>query len=511
MLKTRYNKFLCVVCMALLLMCALVSFDVPTYVYADTKTYSDVLHDLQKADNFSASQYPAKSGDYSLNVIQVAESEDDELFIYVYQPSGQTKTLTASSINISRTIYDEIKPRNYKLQLLNSNGVFFKYLVKDFEVSKEPTRYYSIISIYRPFDASLGDLEPSYDNSISETVFEVAKQYEFSKLNGEDYCYVKDIETIVVTSKLVGFVRYEDGFKLHYGACDSHFIAFSTDRRIDELLEADVDYTYQSYTFLDSNKTGSSKTFGSKEPGYAELKSTYHVAHDGGGWFSDIYSWDRIETVEQFIAENSSYKNVYSGAVLSVSTGTLLNDDTKKALEDKQWVLRFVETDYSFSSSGSGEYASFTTHGTIVGDATILRLKFKTDGITYNLGVVDNKQSGSALNPSGGSHTDIGASDNLKEAFDWFNSFLLSVQDFFKGFFDKVVHSKVFWIVIGVIAFVLLVIFAVVFKSFGHAILTVLKAIGKGIAYFFKGLWWLICLPVKGIKALIEKIKERKG
>ena len=29
-----------------------------------------------------------------------------------------------------------------------------------------------------------------------------------------------------------------------------------------------------------------------------------------------------------------------------------------------------------------------------MGDVTILRLKFETDGITYNLGVIDNKQTG---------------------------------------------------------------------------------------------------------------------
>ena len=31
----------------------------------------------------------------------------------------------------------------------------------------------------------------------------------------------------------------------------------------------------------------------------------------------------------------------------------------------------------------------------MVGNVTILRLKFETDGITYNLGVIDNKQTGS--------------------------------------------------------------------------------------------------------------------
>ena len=46
-----------------------------------------------------------------------------------------------------------------------------------------------------------------------------------------------DIETITITDKFVGFVRYKDGFKLYVGACDSHFVAFNTDKPIDKLLE----------------------------------------------------------------------------------------------------------------------------------------------------------------------------------------------------------------------------------------------------------------------------------
>ena len=41
-----------------------------------------------------------------------------------------------------------------------------------------------------------------------------------------------------------------------------------------------------------------------------------------------------------------------------------------------------------------GTTGSTTANSTLVGDVTILRLKFVTDGITYNLGVIDNKQTG---------------------------------------------------------------------------------------------------------------------
>ena len=41
-----------------------------------------------------------------------------------------------------------------------------------------------------------------------------------------------------------------------------------------------------------------------------------------------------------------------------------------------------------------GSTGATTANSTLVGDVTILRLKFVTDGITYNLGVIDNKQTG---------------------------------------------------------------------------------------------------------------------
>ena len=79
----------------------------PLMVSAET-TYTDVLDDLRRDDSFQTSNYPERTGDYSLQIIQIAESVDRELFVYVYQPSGSRKDLRASSINISTTINDAI-------------------------------------------------------------------------------------------------------------------------------------------------------------------------------------------------------------------------------------------------------------------------------------------------------------------------------------------------------------------------------------------------------------------
>ena len=358
-------------------------------VTAETVEYSSVLDDLKKDISFSANNYPLAAADYSLQVIQLAESSDKELFVYVYQPSGQAKDLKASSINISITINDAISFHNYKLQLINSSGVFYKYIVKDFTVNADSTRYYAISSIYRPFDKTI-DKDADHGNTVTEVNYAVNKQYCFSVINGKPYCAVVDIETIVITDKFVGFVRYMDGFKLYVGACDSHFVAFNTDKPIDKLLEADVYYTTQEYSSSFVPFAGKNETFGDKADKYAYLKYTDKVEHSGGGLWAGTYTWDRIETVEQFIKENDLTQNVYSGAIIDVNVANKISDAGKAALQSKKWVLRFAETSYSLNSGGGAT----TEFSTMVGDVTILRLKFETDGVTYNLGVIDNKQTG---------------------------------------------------------------------------------------------------------------------
>lgn len=360
------------------------------------KTASGVLEDLSKDVSFNTENYPSNAKDYSLSVMQLAESTDKELFIYVYQPSGDK--VRASSINISTTINDEISFFNYPLELLNFDGTLFKYKVTGFEVKADPVRYYVISNIYRPFDESIGD-KKSGNNTINEVNYAVNRQYCFGEINGKPYVNCIDIETIVVTDKFVGFVRYPDGWKLFTGAgaCDSHFVAFNTDKKIDKLFEADVYYTSQkvSYDFFTEDSPFSIKFGDSKMDNYAYLKYTDKVEHTGGGFFAGTYKWDRIQSVDDFI-KTEDRTTVYYGAVLNSKVSSKLTDEALNELKGKKWVLRFTETSYNKSPrSGMGAATYYHAETTMVGNVTILRLKFETDGITYNLGVIDNKQTGS--------------------------------------------------------------------------------------------------------------------
>lgn len=427
----------------------------PIIARAESITYSGVLDDLKKDSSFKESNYPSKPDDYSLQIIQLAESVNKELFVYVYQPSGQAKNLKASSINISTTINDSISFYNYKLEYLNSRGVFYKYKVKDLTVKDDAVRYYAITSIYRPFDETI-DKQASGDNKITEVEFNISKQYSFGEVNGNSYVNCVDIETIVVTDKFVGFVRYSDGFKLYYGACDSHFVAFNTDKPIDRLLEADVYYTTQDYGYTVIPFVGKTEEFKEKADNYAYLKYTDKVEHNGGGWFAGTYKWDRIQTVEDFIATEDR-EQIYHGAILDVKTSSKLTDEGLAELKGKKWVLRFAETDYYLQGSNGTTVCMYT----LVGDVTILRLKFETDGITYNLGVIDNKQTGSK---------------------DPINETEVEVE----------LNSRGKTILYLIMLILLIVLLAPI------------------LPYILQGLLWIISLPFKAISKANERHKKRK-
>ena len=203
--------------------------------------YSTALEDLKAGEGFSEEDFPAIDNDYSIQVITIAESQNKELFIYVYQPSSNFVEFTACSINLSTETGEDIPFKNYKLELLNREGVFQKYLVKNFEVKSDAIRYYNISSIYRPWDKMLDDA-PADENILTEVAFEVGKLFKATTKNGKVSYVCQETETILITSRVDGFVEYSDGFTLFPSWCRSHYVAFSAEYDIEHLLEADVYY-----------------------------------------------------------------------------------------------------------------------------------------------------------------------------------------------------------------------------------------------------------------------------
>lgn len=354
--------------------------NIESFLYADeTPTYTSVIEDLSKDKSFNKSSYPQIDNENSLQVIQIAESSDKELFVYVYNPSADR---IATSINISTTINAALKYNNYVLKLVDSKDTLQKYVVEGLTVLSDATRYYDISSIYRVYDKSI-DKDPGNDITVSEISYSVGKLYIAFTVDGVTYYSCKQQETIEITDKHVGYLHLSDGWYLYkLGACDSHFVAFSTDKQIDSLIDADVYYTTQTYTQV----WGESRNYhGSEKSNNVSIRYDQTSSNAADGLFARKYTWPRIQSVANFIKDNN------------------LSDSAKTALKGKQWVLRFADTKFSTRTVPVGGgmlvgifFANQDT-GQEVRDVSILRLKFETDGVVYNLGVVDNKQTGSHI------------------------------------------------------------------------------------------------------------------
>ncbi len=456
------KRFAAVLCALLLIIPILFTIDVGAgYAHAAT-SYSDVLQDLQTDESFDPAKYPDDKDDNGLQVIQIAESTDGELLVYVYQPAAKTVTLTATTIRISTTgDKDNPKPRDYKLTLLSLSGVFAKYRVDGFELSPDVVRYYDIVCIFRAWHSMFDDGAEN-DNTISEVPFTVGKFFSAFTLNGETIYNNTTTDVVEITEKHVGRVRLGNGVTwngLEY--VDAHFVAFSCNYDIERLFEADVEFSTQTFeTTAINTKLGKVTP---QEP--KELKYDKKTIIQSNKWFGHSYEWYEIETVDEFL-----------------SHGFEFSDDVETKLKQQQYVLRFYESGYQSGADGNdiligmffplgfiwtGVQNSAKCSGTLVSDVSVLRLKFEADGEIYNLGAVDNKQSGKQ------DATPTTSADNVP----WWVWLLVAV---------------------GVVAVVLILI--CVFVPGAAPI------IGRGLLNVGKGVLWLLLLPFRAIAALFRAI-----
>ena len=465
----RKNLF-CIVLAFIMLLFTLI----PTYqavkVAANTTQYTSVLDDLKRDVNFTVENYPANAMDYSLQVITVAEGVDLRLYVYVYQPSYVTKPLQATSINISRGSYGQLSFKNYSLSLISLDGMFQKYVVEGLTVSSADSRVYEISSIFRLWDSKIDDpAKKETNNVISEVSYPVARRWVFNQTGTRLDLSVEDIDVITVTDKYCGFLRYPSNsanIGLNYEMFDVHFVAFSTDKRIDKLLEADVYYVSQ---FCHSDLTfGVNNEFGPKEDKYAYLNYKVDMEFSGSGWWSNTYKWKSIEPAKDFI-KSQEIQYSFNAGILDVVTNVKATEESLAILEKQQWVLRFAATEYDYYENGKGDnrWEEFTR----VGNVSILRLYFETDGNFYNLGVVDNKQTGSSR-----------PSNTVEQSVEWN----------FEKLWEMILK------LVGIIVIVFL-IWNFMPNIVVELVKFVLRTIWKGIKAVFRFIWLIITAPFRWI------------
>lgn len=461
--------------------------------YAATTNYSDVLDDLRHDSDFDVANYPAINDDYSLQVIQVAESVDGELFVYVYQPAARARFLVARYLNMSlNTTADNTK--QYNLTLLNTAGVFQKYRVEGLAVSSEETRYYNISNILRPYDTSI-DEPPAEGQIVTFVPNKVGQLWTAQTVDGQTSYSMLTSEVIEITAKYVGYCVYEDGTQLGWGRADgitkAYFVAFDTDRPIDKLISADLIFfatRIKCKICVDTKKHDHKLLYDFHDEEYIDygtgiynntpltIDYTQKFSNQGGGNIrpANKYTWNRIRTTADFIADNNNKDyQMTSGGTSDIS--------------NTKWVLNFYEAQDKYKVNNywisvlpgvtpliSALKTDADCELNNVYDVEILRLEFETDGVTYNLGVVDNKQTG--------------GNDPIN----------FEVE---KDFFDRLAS------ILGVSRGTAKLIFAVILIIIFAPLLVVLCYL---IPPFGKFLLWLITAPFKLITLIVRKISERK-
>lgn len=130
-----------------------------SYTANAEKTYTDVLEDLKRDENFSQVSYPtlesvSKASD-ELQMIALAESIDKELFAYFYCPLVNKKQIIANKMEIRFSISgDNLYLKD--LEFINAQSTLFKYRVLNYQVTGDKTRIYHIHNVY---------YEPSADST----------------------------------------------------------------------------------------------------------------------------------------------------------------------------------------------------------------------------------------------------------------------------------------------------------------------------------------------------------
>ena len=465
---TRIFKFLSFILSVLVILCS--SSISTTYVYASTNVeYTDVFDDLRKDETFNINDYPSIADDYSLQVINIAEGYNKELYLYVYQPSNDTIDLKGLQISMSNEYSNNgsnLKPILYDLELVSTYDVFDKYIVKDYQISDEAYRYYNIISIYREVNETIDT--NIVGGTTTAKAYDVGQQWCCYYLNDELIYEMNTFETIEITPTLNGNVFFDNGYSWGsligiFEKCNAHFIAFNVEDYIVEKI-FDADLTYQIRSHTEDWYTGQEHNheYGSYETKYLTLTSQDTVSYKGNGIGGVSANWNRIMRASDFVEQFESQ----GGTLTKGSRETLLNS---------QWVFSFLETEYTKTSA----YLKLTYHYTIteseVADVTILRLHFMDNNQKiYDLGVVADKTTADKI-----------ADGNMTN------------YDFFEEWFEKL------GMIIGIIALLVILGFC------GPILGIVLNIILSVLKLVFKGVITIISLPFKLIAKLL-KPKNKK-
>lgn len=477
-----------------LLLVSIVSLLISTnIVSANTIQYSGMIQELQMNSSFDLDDYPAIANDYSVNVIQVAETKENTLVIYVYQPAALKVQLDATVMNMTTNPDITHDYKVYNLSLVERVDVFAKYVVDDFVV--DPTqeeRYYSISAIYRAYDEIL-DSE-KYEEQVNDDewlynhiYYTVAKSWCVTGSLMQQLSYqMQGFDVVEIEIDFVGSVRFTGGFQLGLrkiieNDCYAYFVAFRVpDYDVSKVFDADIRYfVRKKHKVVDASTDYT--TAGDPTEIYKTIYENDDGAYEGKGLFARSYSWDRIQSVEKFKETAAENEITYTKALLD-------------SIDDSEWVFMFdeyavtttTEIYYDNSLGSTIQLQRYIYDWTAVSEVSILRLHFfdKKTKQEYDLPAVSDIVTGNDI-PDG----------TTPSIFDVDLEWLYELIE-----------------IIGKILLVIIVIAAVagILYLLGglSGLLNVLKVIWNVLLAILKVVFNIVLLPFKLISSLFKKDKK---
>ena len=450
----------------------------PGIYLSAASVYSDVLDDLKKDEKFDISNYPSMTkADFDFvnndeiiendvqysTIITIAESDTNELFIYVYKPLISVydlKCLKVSMSNEKRQGYEANGLIIYDLELLSTNGVFEKYKLIDYQISSEVERYYNFVSLYREFNSTLDEEKDNFVIDAKADV--VAQQYVFYKINGEYSCEVQKFKTLEIDILVDDELLFTNGITIgiilgmQNKAGKLHYLAFNlVDYVAEAIIDADIRIvrkTIASYFELGLLYDGSPYKVEdiSETEEYIYLSKTDEPEiFDGKGLLSYDYKWNKILSSDQFIEQMEAQSIEFDSTI-------------KSNLEKSSWVFSYFLSEITVTN----EVIYLKKTEDVIEEKGILRIHFiDPNGEHFNLGVVGDLTTSD--NEFGGIGNSIKSSiDALKKTFD-------------TGF------SKLF-LILGIILLLLVLYFVKpLFSLIGSVLVAVIKLPFKLIKSIF--------------------------
>lgn len=432
--------------------------------YAATSS-SEVLADLRKDPDFDETEYPYVKDDYGLHVIQIGESSNKELFVYVYQPCHDTYDLKGTKISISYGYSlngSGLSPNLYNLSLVSTSGTLDKYYVEGFTVPNDGDRYYNIVEIFRIIDTEIdGEQDPT--NPKTDKAYPVGQQWYVCDLNDSKHYEMNTFNTLEVETVHSGNLTFSDGFTLsdfisRDYPVDCWFYCFN----IEDYIATRIYDATLNYSICDVEEI----RFPSGNSNFNKSNYNYNLTIQlnnkedkidvmtfvPSGFGAPSFSWYRILSSSSFIST-------------AEKQGATIDSTVREKILSSQWVFTFLETKRTNIYGPTKD----TFYYSEVYDVGLLQLSFQDiSGKYYDLGVVNDLSDPDNIS-DGGSTTDL-----LKAFEEFWNMFV-----------------KIILALAGVALIVLLL-------NFAGPVKVVLQ-------YIFKAIGFVICLPFNLLKKLFKK------